>query len=158
MVATVFISEASPATVLTSTEHKSTAFRSHLAQSALAFELLGNLMSFLLYAATMSCFLAVADFAHRFSAQRRQRPYDYPPGFSITTVCLTTPSVIGVWAFPVYAFFQMPWWQPIAGFVAAGVVAGVNRALIGGSLWENLWAISVSLTGAGLAIYSIAFQ
>jgi hypothetical protein len=32
---------------------------------------------------------------------------------------LRVPATMGFFALPIYAFFVMPWWQPIAGFALA---------------------------------------
>lgn len=115
-------------------------------------------MSFFLYALVMSCFFTATDLTHKFSAGRWLAPHDYMPSASIIIFSLTLPAVIGFWAFPMYAFFKMPWWQPIVGFIVAGVVAGLSRLFLGNSLWVNLWAIGLSLFGTSFAVYAIAFH
>lgn len=110
-------------------------------------------MSFWLYVMVMYCFLSVGDIGRQFSGDVLK--HEYTPGVAMLFLCLTAPAVLGIWAFPVYAFFQMSWWQPIAGLILAAMLVAVGRILLPGSLWINFWAVGFSLAGTSLVLYQL---
>ena len=58
---------------------------------------------------------------------------------------LTVPATMGFFALPIYAFFIMPWWQPIAGFALAMWLAHLlNDKLFAGTKHAYSWAIVFS--------------
>jgi hypothetical protein len=59
---------------------------------------------------------------------------------------LTVPATMGLFALPVYGFFIMPWWKPIAGFALAIWLAHlVHGRLLRGAKHAYSWAIVSSL-------------
>lgn len=59
---------------------------------------------------------------------------------------LTVPATMGLFALPIYAFFIMPWWQPIVGFGLAMWLAHLlNDRLFAGTKHAYTWSIVFSL-------------
>lgn len=65
---------------------------------------------------------------------------------------LTGPATIAFFGLPIYGFYIMPWWKPVAGFLLAMLLVRlITRRLIAGSGHLYTWAIVFSI--ATLAVF-----
>jgi hypothetical protein len=69
---------------------------------------------------------------------------------------LTAPATMALFCLPFYAFFIMPWWQPIAGFALAMWLARlITDRLLAGTTHAYTWAIVFSLLTALLFVGTV---
>jgi hypothetical protein len=102
-------------------------------------------MNFWEYTLCLACMLSFVRFMQQvFDDAFRSAPLSVFPREVL--LILTVPATMGLFALPVYGFFIMPWWKPIAGFALAIWLAHlVHGQLLRGTKHAYSWAIVFSL-------------
>ncbi|WP_373974614.1 hypothetical protein NT239_13415 [Chitinibacter sp. SCUT-21] len=112
-------------------------------------------MSFPHFLVIMFLVLSCGDIARTVFAQPDLHA---PPtkGLLVFFYLTTFPCSIGVFLFPIYGFFILPWWQPIAGFFIASILVNVvTRPLVSGKRALYVWSSALGLTASTFFGYSL---
>jgi hypothetical protein len=110
-------------------------------------------MNFWVFAITIWCFLSAGDLVRSIA---QSGPLHLPTNNAVRTIFYlgTVPATLGTVALPLYGFFIMSWWQPIAGLLIASIACGaITRPALRESGWLYVWALLFSVSGIALLFF-----
>lgn len=112
-------------------------------------------MNFWLYTLIMFCVLSSCDLTQAALAN----PFKYlPTGQEARRqfTLLVAPAIVGSVAVPIYGFVNMPWWQPIVGFLCAVFMElHLTKKSLRQSIYINRWAVRLSAATAVLFLVAL---
>jgi hypothetical protein len=108
-------------------------------------------VSFIFFTLTEYFLLSAADLGHTFS------PMDTSSRrFALWFTGITILAGFASMIFPIYAFFVMPWWQPLAGGLLACCAAVlITRTVVARSWLRNVFGLASGMAGLGMVVAEI---